>query len=298
MEAAKNGSFAASAVVEIPMKLTFDHHGFRCSCETNEAKSIAVKMDFEGAQPNHFGTEKASTTVLKLGGFNGDTATGGSCNVKILKLIPHCNGTHTETVSHIVNEDIWIGHAAMGVMGVAMLITVEPVEAKNSKDTYRPALAEKDKLVTASQIEAAVAKVGDVEKLKPDALIVRTSPNPVDKCSWAYSEKNYPAFLSIEAIKEVNKIGVRHLLLDLPSVDRMYDDGLLTNHHLFWNVAENSHELGAATAQDKTITEMIFVDDEIADGVYAVNIQVPAFCSDAAPSRPIIMPLKMTTLGK
>ena len=279
------------------MKLTFEHHGNRCSCETTDAKSIAIKMDFDGPQPNHFGTEKASSSVLKIGGFTGDTSTGGGCNVDTLKLIPHCNGTHTETVSHIVNEDIWIGHAAMGVVGVAMLITVEPVLAKEAEgQSYRPALAETDKLVTASQIEKAVARVGDAKKVKPDALIIRTMPNSVDKRSSAYSEKNYPAFLSIEAIKKVNEIGVRHLLLDLPSVDRMYDDGLLTNHHLFWNVDEKTHTLGKATEQDKTITEMIFVEDEVEDGLFVLNIQVPAFCSDAAPSRPVIMPLKMTAL--
>ena len=109
----------------------------------------------------------------------------------------------------------------------------------------------------------------------------------------AYSEKNEPPLLSVEAMELVNQIGVRHLLVDVPSVDRMYDDGLLTNHHLFWNVKEKTHELSTATEQDKTITEMIFVEDEIADGLYGLNIQVPAFCSDAAPSRPMIMPLKI-----
>lgn len=279
------------------MKLNFEHHGIQCTCATDEAKSIAIKMDFEGSQPNHFGAEKATTSVLKLGGFTGDTSNGGSCNVDVLKMVPHCNGTHTETVSHIVNEDIWIGHAAMNILRVATLITIEPLLAKDAKGvTYRPAFDGGDKVITGEQIEKAVASIGDMKKIRPDALIIRTLPNPIDKCSWAYSEKNYPAFLSIEAIEAVNKIGVRHLLLDLPSVDRMYDDGLLTNHHLFWKVDEKTHKLSEETEQDKTITEMIFVEDEISDGLYAINIQVPAFCSDAAPSRPIVMPLKMQTL--
>jgi len=33
---------------------------------------------------------------------------------------------------------------------------------------------------------------------------------------------------------------------------------------------------------------MIFVDDNIPDGKYLLMIQIPAFVSDAAPSRPII----------
>ena len=41
-------------------------------------------------------------------------------------------------------------------------------------------------------------------------------------------------------------------------------------------------------SKNKTITEMIFVDDNIPDGNYLLTIQIPAFVSDAAPSRPII----------
>ena len=70
----------------------------------------------------------------------------------------------------------------------------------------------------------------------------------------------------------------------------MNDDGLLTNHHIFWNVQERTHELSEDTWQEKTITEMIFVADEINDGIYGLNLQVPAFGSDAAPSRPVIFP--------
>ena len=40
-----------------------------------------------------------------------------------------------------------------------------------------------------------------------------------------------------------------------------------------------------------TITEMIYVDDKIKDGHYLLNLQIPSFVSDAAPSRPIIYKL-------
>ena len=33
---------------------------------------------------------------------------------------------------------------------------------------------------------------------------------------------------------------------------------------------------------------MIFVPNEVKDGRYLLNLQVPAFVSDAAPSRPIL----------
>ena len=74
--------------------------------------------------------------------------------------------------------------------------------------------------------------------------------------------------------------------------DRMYDDGLLTNHHLFWNIPEGTHRLTADCHTGKTITEMIFVPDEITDGRYVLNLQIAPFCSDAAPSRPILFAIK------
>lgn len=272
------------------MKLTFEHRGTACSCLTTEAKSIGIMMDFDGPQPNHFGTQKASSEKLKLGGFVGDTAAGGSCNVDVLKLIPHCNGTHTETVSHIVNEDIWIGHAAMDMFGVAALVSITPTPAHGSGESYRPPFESKDQVVTATEIRKACKQLR-CESVQPDALIIRTKPNPIDKTSRAYSEKQEPPFLTVEAIEAVNELGVRHLLLDMPSVDRMYDDGLLTNHHIFWNVKEGTHELTGETWQDKTITEMVYIPDEIEDGFFALNLQVPLFASDAAPSRPVIMPI-------
>jgi kynurenine formamidase len=277
------------------MQISFKHQNVEYRCSVAEAKSLAIVLDFEGLQPNHFGTEKASNEVLKLGGFTGDTRVGGSCNVDSLEMIPHCNGTHTETVGHIVNEDIWVGHAALDVLSLAFLVTVEPVLAKDTADTYRPKLEPENWVITREMLEEAIAKVGMIQEVKPTALIVRTLPNSNDKCARAYSTESQPPFFTVEACQLINETGVRHLLVDFPSVDRMNDDGLLTNHHIFWNVEERTHELSAGTWQEKTITEMIFVADEINNGIYGLNLQVPAFGSDAAPSRPVVFPTRVVS---
>ena len=103
-----------------------------------------------------------------------------------------------------------------------------------------------------------------------------------------YNTENQPPFFSIEAMEYLIERGVEHILVDFPSVDKMYDDGKLTNHHLFWNVEEGTHNLTEECNTHKTISEMIFVDDSILDGSYLLNLQIPAFISDAAPSRPMI----------
>ena len=94
-----------------------------------------------------------------------------------------------------------------------------------------------------------------------------------------------PSFFSINAMKYLVGLGVQHLLIDTPSVDRLFDDGCLTAHNIFWETEGKKNNL---ETKNKTITEMIYVPDAINDGKYLLNLQIPAFLSDAAPSRPII----------
>jgi hypothetical protein len=46
-----------------------------------------------------------------------------------------------------------------------------------------------------------------------------------------------------------------------------------------------------ATRPTATVTELAFIDDAIPDGPYLLNLQVAPFVADAAPSRPILLPL-------
>ena len=97
--------------------------------------------------------------------------------------------------------------------------------------------------------------------------------------------KESPSFFSIEAMEYLVGLGVEHLLVDTPSVDRLFDDGHLSAHNIFWET--KGKELNPNT-QNKTITEMIFAPNIIDDGKYLLNLQIPAFVSDVAPSRPIL----------
>ena len=274
------------------MQLTLQHHGKAYTCDTDRSHSLAITLNFNGQQANYFQTDRATSKPLQLEGFIADTNAGGSCNVDCLTLIPHCNGTHTETVGHIVDDQVWIADAIEQPLLVASLISVSPTVAdlSSTTDSYLPKLAKEDKTITLDAIQAAF-RTAEVERIKPQALIVRTLPNSQLKKSQAYKDKTMPPFFSIEAIQAIIAAGIEHLLIDLPSVDRMRDDGLLTNHHTFWNVRPGTRQLSAETATRKTITEMIFVDDSIQDGTYLLSLQVPAFASDAAPSRPVIFDL-------
>lgn len=270
------------------MKITFEFDGQRWASETGEAICLGIEMDFEGDQPNHFGAPKAVRTSLQLGGFVGDTQQGGSCNVDTIQLVPHCNGTHTETIGHIVDRDVPVSKSHIDSLTPATLLRVESEPAEEVRkrgETYRPPLDDSDRVIGASQLEIAFSRLG---LAATPSLILVTDSDPAKK-SAAYTQDNQPPFLSVQAMQWIVSQGFQHLLVDFPSVDRMYDEGLLTNHHLFWNVPEATHELNEEGWTHKTITEMVYVPASVESGLYLLNMQLPGFQSDAAPSRPVIM---------
>ena len=118
----------------------------------------------------------------------------------------------------------------------------------------------------------------------PEALVIRTLPNGSNKQTMQYSGTN-PPYITAEAMGWIAGQGVQHLLVDIPSVDREQDNGVLAAHHIFWNYPANPR-------LQATITEMVFIPNEIPDGLYLVNIQVPCWELDAAPSRIALFPLR------
>jgi kynurenine formamidase len=256
--------------------------------DLSQPHCLAIPLYFNGAQPNHFGAHKAHSKTVEVEGFIGDIERGGSCNVDEITLTPHCNGTHTESVGHIVNDGMAVAGVLTGALIASQLITLSWERAKDSVDSYRPNIEDEDKLITRASLKDKLENI-DASLLR--AVIIRTLDNPKSKKEAIYNVENQPPFFSIEAMEYLVERGVEHILVDFPSVDKMYDEGLLANHHLFWGVNEGTHALTATSQPHKTITEMIFVEDKIADGGYLLSIQIPAFMSDAAPSRPVIYPM-------
>jgi hypothetical protein len=257
------------------------------------AVSISIPLDFAGEQPNLFGVPPAAATAVEAGDFVGDTSRGGSCNVRALTLIPHCHGTHTESVAHIVNEPVPVAAQIESFALLAALITVDPIALEETEDEYPGAKAD-DRVITAAAIEAALAMLGNAHF---DALVVRTLPNEPAKRYAKYNAEPVPPFLTSQAIEGINRRETTHLLVDVPSIDRVFDDGKLANHHAFWNVRPGSRKLADDSRCDKTITEFVFVPNEVTDGAYILNLQVADFQLDAAPSRPMLIPLAEAVPG-
>ena len=89
-----------------------------------------------------------------------------------------------------------------------------------------------------------------------------------DKKTKRYSGTN-PTYLSPEFTAALAANNIKHLIVDLPSVDREEDGGLLKAHHAFWQYPDNPRTTS-------TITELAYIPDEVADGQYLLQIQIAA----------------------
>ncbi len=211
-------------------------------------------------------------TPVRLGeNWVGSIAEGGDVNFFDITFNPHAHGTHTECLGHVTKAHESVNQALPASWFVAELISVRPQQKGD------------DAQITATEI-AQKRKYGQI-----DALIIRTLPNVADKATQNLSNSNWP-YLEAEAAKQICASGVQHLLIDQPSVDQEEDGGKMAAHKAFWNIPD-------APRKNATITELIFISDAVADGLYLLNLQVAPIENDAAPSRPVLFRMDEERVG-
>jgi len=229
---------------------------------------ISIPLTNTDENPIAWYIEKPSIEPVVFGDWIGKVSEGkSSTNFNNIFFNPHGHGTHTECLGHITNDFYSINQSLKQFFFTAKLITVEP---EKSGDDF---------VITKNQIVSLINE-------KTEALIIRTLPNQKEKKSRKYSNTN-PPYLSEEAAIFIRESEIQHLLIDLPSVDKEHDEGKLLAHKAFWNVRD-THNLNSDARLNATITEMIYVPDEIEDGNYILNIQIASFENDASPSKPIL----------
>lgn len=188
---------------------------------------------------------------------------GGSVNCEMISVYPHGNGTHTETSLHVFTQGPFISEIELPAFILARIVSVKPELSGENK---------------------VINSIPDSVFTEPiDALIVRTLPNPDDKKHQDYSNTN-PAYFDDKLLLKLKQQGIKHLLTDLPSVDSEKDGGLMLAHKAFFENNSNA-----------TITELIFVPDDLKDGLYLLNLQISRIETDAVPSRPIVFPVESNT---
>jgi kynurenine formamidase len=205
--------------------------------------------------------------------FTGSVALGGNVNFNDIFFNPHAHGTHTETLGHISRELVSIENALTRFWWLAALVSITPHVCTADNEVSKAG----DSIITLEQLQQALS--GKI----PEALIIRTLPNSNEKKSRLYSNTNF-TYMQPNAAQWLAQQGVQHLLVDMPSIDREEDQGRLLAHHAFWNYPSEPR-------QQATITEMIYAENSIDDGLYMLNMQVASFRNDAAPSRPVLYKL-------
>lgn len=255
----------------IEVKVKTDRESF--SVDLSKSFDLSLSIKAKGVKAWYVGDPKIRP--VKGDGFIGEVAQGGSVNFFDIDFNPHGHGTHTECIGHISTE-----HESLDKLhqyhytSVLLSITPEAIDEKGFE------LAEKgDTWISARQLQQGLGGA------RPKALIIRTLPNLESKKEINYSGKN-PTYFDPKGLAWLEEIGIEHILVDLPSVDREHDKGLLLAHRAFWKNSRTEN------GSFRTITELIFVPDEAADGWYWLNLMIAAFDNDAQASRPIIYPIK------
>ena len=250
------------------MKIVTTYNGSEYTCDLSQPIDISIPV----GQVKCFHSTDFKALPYRSGDFIGSVKKGAPVNFFDITLNPHGNGTHTECLGHITSKQESINKVLIDFHFVARLISVDLHTKSNG-----------DKIITKAFLKEAYTK-----KL-PEAIVIRTKPNTQSKLTKDYSDTN-PPYLGKAAMKYLVAQGVKHILIDLPSVDREVDKGKLANHHLFWNV--NNKKAKDNSRKDCTITELIYVPSKVKDGLYLLNIQIPSIELDAVPSKPVLYKLK------
>lgn len=244
------------------MKAKIEYKGKTYNIDLLKPLDISMPLKSDQSNPTAWYVNPPEFNAVMENGFVGDVNLGGSVNFRNIFFNPHGHGTHTECVGHISKEFYTINQCLKQFFCLAKVVSITP--EINGDDSF----------ISLEQIK----KIWSTNCA--DALIIRTLPNNNIKLSKQYSNTN-PTFIHHEAIKFLVKNGLKHVLIDTPSIDKEEDGGELLAHHAFWEYPTN-------TQTDRTITELIFVDDEIIDGDYILNLQIAPFENDASPSKPVL----------
>lgn len=244
------------------MQIIVPHNNKSYQVDLKKFHDISIPMGGKNSGVKAWYLDAPEITPVTDGDFIGEVAQGSAVNFRNIFFNPHSHVTHTESMGHIHETIFSVNEHLQEHYFISEVISVDPLKQED------------DRVIGKVQIENLL------QGKRPKALVIRTFPNVKNKRSENYSNTN-PTYMEWEAAAWLNEIGVEHLLIDTPSVDREQDNGELKAHKAFWGFPETKR-------LHCTISEFVFVADEIADGMYFMNLQTAPIENDATPSRPIL----------
>lgn len=244
------------------MIATIQYNSRKLQIDLSKPLDISIPLRASASNVNAWYVGAPKIEPVKDGDWVATVKDGACINFNTIEFNPHAHGTHTECVGHITENVHSVNQNLKQFFFLAEVITVAPEK-----------LGE-DFVISKKQIQFALGNK------KRDAVVIRTMPNTTEKLSRQYSHTN-PTYLLEEAALYLKQKDIKHLLIDLPSVDKEKDECKLLSHNAFWNTK-------GKLRLDATITELIYVPNYIEDGEYFLNLQIASFENDASPSKPIL----------
>ncbi|PQV51548.1 kynurenine formamidase [Jejuia pallidilutea] len=244
------------------MIATIQYNSRKLQIDLSQPLDISMPLRASTNNVNAWYVDAPKIEPVKEGDWVATVKDGACINFNNIMFNPHAHGTHTECVGHITEKVHSINQNLKQFFFLAEVITVAPEKLKG------------DFVISKKQIQFALGNK------KRDAVVIRTIPNTKEKLSKQYSNTN-PTYLLEEATEYLRQKNIKHLLIDLPSVDKEKDECQLLSHNAFWNTK-------GKLRMDATITEFIYVPNAVEDGEYFLNLQIAPFENDAAPSKPIL----------
>ena len=244
------------------MLATIQYNSKKLQIDLSLPVDISIPLSASKRNVNAWYLDAPTIEPAKDGERIVSVAEGACVNFNNIFFNPHAHGTHTECVGHITEKTHSINQNLKQFFFLAEVVTVAPEKLNG------------DFVISKKQLKFAIGNK------KRDAIVVRTIPNTKEKLTAQYSHTN-PPYLLEDAAVYLREKGVKHLLIDLPSVDKEKDECALLAHNAFWNTK-------GEIRLDATITEFIFVPNTVEDGVYFLNLQIAPFENDASPSKPVL----------
>jgi len=244
------------------MKVVIEFNSRKIEVDISNPIDISIPIDMSKKNINAWYIDDPAIFPEEFEGEKIKVSEGAVVNFNNIHFNPHSHITHTECVGHITEKVHSVNKNLKYFIFLAELVTVAP-ESRNG-----------DFVISEKQLKTAL------KNKKRDAIVIRTLPNLTDKKEMRYSNTN-PPYLLEEAAIYLREKGIKHLLIDLPSVDKEKDEGKLLAHNAFWNTS-------GEIRMNATITEFIYVPNSIEDGEYLLNLMIAPFENDATPSKPVL----------
>lgn len=244
------------------MRVTFDSASGKTTADLSVFHDLTLPVRRTGNVRCYY-LDDPEFSFFESPEFSGNLNNGGSVNCEKISMYAHASGTHTECALHVCRADFDIRNIHVPPIMRGLLISVTP-EQQGA-----------DRVITLNSLSGRAGVHGY------DAVLFRTLPG-TDNDHTDYSGTN-PPYFHPEVTEHLRRFDYKHLLTDLPSVDKESDEGRLSAH-------KNWFCPGGVADASRTITEFIQVPKAVEDGEWALSLRFPSIQTDAVTSRVYLYP--------